>query len=249
MCEVHMPDMREATAVILAGGLGTRLKPIVNDRPKVLSDVNARPFLSYLLDQIGDAGIRRVVLCTGYKSEQVFLAFGRRYSHLTVAYSTEEEPLGTGGALRRALPLITSDPALVMNGDSYFQADLDDFFNRHQVAGATISMMLAHADDAGRYGMVETGTDGAVLKFTEKGPNAGPGWINAGMYLLGRGSLESIPQQRFVSLEQEILPACIGKGFFGFKYQGEFIDIGTPESYRAASEFMQNIPKISTSHR
>lgn len=229
------------TAVILAGGFGTRLRPIVEDRPKVLAVVNHLPFIVYLLEQIMAAGIKRVVLCTGYKGEQIVAALGNHYRNMELLYSHEEVPLGTGGALRLAFPLIASDPVLVMNGDSYFKADILDFYNRHASAGAMTSIMLAQVANTGRYGRIEIHPDGSIVRFIEKDKDSGPGWINAGIYLISRDLIRNIPTCRSVSLEREILPQCIGEKFFGFIHQGEFIDIGTPESYRQADAFMQTL--------
>ena len=119
--------LANTTAVILAGGLGTRLRDAVANRPKVLAKVGPRPFLSYLLNQLAAAGIRHVVLCTGYMGQMVREAFGSKYRTMTLEYSLEPAPIGTAGALRLALPLLRSDPVLVMNGDSYCEADLGAF--------------------------------------------------------------------------------------------------------------------------
>jgi NDP-sugar pyrophosphorylase family protein len=238
-----MMTSAKITAVILTGGLGTRLRSIVEDRPKVLAEVHHQPFIAYLLEQVIAAGIKRVVLCTGYKGEQIIAAFGNRYHDLDLLYSHEEAPLGTGGALRLAFPLITSDPVLVMNGDSYFKADIRDFCNRHASAEAMASIMLAQVDNTARYGRIEIDPDGPIVRIVEKGKNTAPGWINAGIYLFSHEVIQRIPRGRSVSLEREILPQCIGEKFFGFPYQGEFLDIGTPESYRQAGAFIQTLLK------
>ena len=137
-----MTGLEETTAVILAGGLGTRLREVVADRPKVLAEVNGRPFLACLLDRLVDAGILKVVLCTGYMAELVRETCGNSYRGTELLYSREESPLGTGGALRLALPLIDSDPVLVMNGDSFCDADLVLFARQHLSAAAQASLIL-----------------------------------------------------------------------------------------------------------
>jgi D-glycero-alpha-D-manno-heptose 1-phosphate guanylyltransferase len=238
-----MMTITNITAVVLAGGLGTRLRSLVEDRPKVLAEVHHRPFIEYLLEQIMTAGIKRAVMCTGYQGEKVRAEFGNHYQDLDLLYSHELVPLGTGGALRLAFPLIASDPVLVMNGDSYFNADIRDFCNRHTSAGSMASIMLAQVENTGRYGRIEINPDGSIVRFIEKGQDIAPGWINAGIYLFSREFIRCIPPYRFISLEEKILPQCIGDKFFGFTYQGEFIDIGTPESYRQADAFMQPLFK------
>jgi NDP-sugar pyrophosphorylase family protein len=232
----HDPGLAGVTAAVFAGGLGTRLRASVADRPKVLAEVCGRPFLAHLLDQLERAGVRDVVLCTGYLGEQVEAAFGARHGELSVRYSREDEPLGTGGCLRLAAPLLGSDPVLVLNGDSYCDADLGAFAAGHAARRAEGSILLTHVPDAGRYGRVELGAGGAVEAFLEKSSSE-PGWINAGLYLLGRRMVESIPSEGVVSLERDILPDWVSRGLFGHETEGRFIDIGTPESYAEADRF------------
>jgi histidinol-phosphate phosphatase family protein len=230
------------TAAILAGGLGTRLRPVISDRPKVLAPVNGRPFLAYLLNQLLEAGVRRVVLCTGYLGEQVRQIFGDRYGALSLVYSQESEPLGTGGALRLALPLLDSDPVLVMNGDSYCQVDLNAFLRWHKERRATASLLLTWVSNTGRYGRVLVNEEGIVQSFKEKGGTRGAGFINAGIYLLSREVLQSIPAHTVVSLEHQVFPSWIGRGLYGYAGGSSFLDIGTPESYAAAQRFFQHHP-------
>ncbi len=235
-----MGSLAGTTAVILAGGLGTRLRSVVSHRPKVLAETCGRPFLSCLLDQLMTAGVAEVVLCTGYLGEQVEAAFGNSYRDLRLIYSRESAPLGTGGALRDALPRVVCDPVLVMNGDSFFQVDLPALRAYHQARAARATLALARVPDTQRYGRVTLAEDGRVLAFEEKGRQGGPGWINAGIYLVGRELLASIPSPGAVSLERQCFPAWIGDGLYGYPGPGRFLDIGTPESYAAAAEFFSS---------
>ncbi|MCI0461150.1 MAG: nucleotidyltransferase family protein [Gemmataceae bacterium] len=230
------PDLAETTAVILAGGLGTRLRSVVADRPKVLAEIHGRPFLAYLLDQLGDSGIREVALCTGYQAEAIALQFGVSYRNVALTYSQETEPLGTGGAVRQALPRLHSDPVLVLNGDSYCGADLGVFLDAHRRSGAEASLLLAEVDDSSRYGRVEVDSTGAVRGFAEKAPASGAGWINAGVYLLSQAFLRALPRSVPLSLEREVFPAWVGRRLTGHRGSGWFIDIGTPESYAQAGQ-------------
>lgn len=225
------------SAMILVGGLGTRLRPVVADRPKVLALVNGRPFLSYLLDQLVDAGVRDVVLCVGYLGDAVLETFQDSYRGLKIRYSREDAPLGTGGALRRALKVASGDAFLIMNGDSYCDLDLRSFVECHRGARAAASIALVRVDDVRRYGSVTVDQHMRVLDFEEKGARGGAGLINAGIYLLNKGVLAAIPEGKPVSLEREIFPRLIAEGLNGFRVSGRFIDIGTPESYRRAAEF------------
>jgi NDP-sugar pyrophosphorylase family protein len=176
--------LQDITALILAGGLGTRLRSVVADRPKVLVPVHGRPFLAFLLDQLAAAGLRHAVLCTGFRAELVREELGLRWGPLELEYSAEESPLGTGGALRRALPLARSEVVLALNGDSYCDADLPGFFAAHDTSRSAGTLLLTEVADTSRYGRVECNRDGRVLAFSEKQSAGGRGWINAGVYLL-----------------------------------------------------------------
>lgn len=229
--------LESISAVILAGGLGTRLRPVVTDRPKVLARVGGRPFLAYLLDQLTAVGIGSGVLCTGYMGDQVRDIFGDAYGSLRLSYSQEPAPLGTGGALRLALPLIPSETMLVLNGDSFCETDFKAFWTWHTTRGAAASILLTEVADTRRYGRVLVDADGRVLKFEEKNGDSGPGWINAGLYLCARKLLEDIPTNRVVSIEREMFPSWIGRGLYGNQSAGRFIDIGIPETYANAEQF------------
>ncbi|MBF0481609.1 MAG: NTP transferase domain-containing protein [Desulfovibrionaceae bacterium] len=223
-------------AAILAGGLGTRLSAALPGVPKVLAEVGGRPFLAGLLDQLAAAGLKRVVLLTGHMADAVEQAMGRAHNGLELLYSREETALGTAGAIRLALPHFTGQAALVLNGDSRLGIDLGDFIDWF-VQAAPVSPVAAIAavsvDDASRYGRLRLGEDGAVLGFDEKSAH-GPGVVNAGVYLLSRAVIESIPAGRPVSLEREIFAALAGKGLTAYPCRADFIDIGTPEAYNRA---------------
>ena len=230
------------TAAILAGGLGTRLRSILTDKPKVLAEIHGRPFLSYLLDQLNDAGVRRVVLLTGYRGGEIRSVFGDSYQNIKLRYSEELSPLGTAGAVRLALPMIDSDPTLVMNGDALCDADIRRFYSWHCAGDRAGSLLLAEVPDSSRYGRVALDQEGRVLRFDEKSGHSGLGLINAGVYLLSRRVLESIPEGRAVSIEHEVFPNWIGQGLHGYQTRNRFIDIGTPESYAEAHHFFSPTP-------
>jgi D-glycero-alpha-D-manno-heptose 1-phosphate guanylyltransferase len=242
--EMSSPDLRRdaaklefTTIAILAGGLGSRLRPAVAGRPKALASVGARPFLVYLFDQLVAAGARDVVLCTGYLGDSIRIMFGESYGTLRLSYSQESNPLGTAGALRLALPLFKSSPVLVMNGDSYCEANLREFCRWHAMRHSNATLLLTKIFDRERFGQVQVGPDGKVTAFQEKGSGESPGWINAGIYLISRDWLEEIPMHGSVSLEREVFPVWIGRGLYGFQSESRFVDIGTPESYASAQSF------------
>lgn len=234
-----MSHLSDLTAVILAGGLGTRLRSVVADMPKVLAQVCDRPFLTYLLDQLAAAEVQQVVLCTGYLGDQIYDMLGESYRCLRLRYSQESVPLGTGGALGLARSFVRSDPALIMNGDSFFQADLPAFYAWYCQQQPDCALLLTQVSDMQRFGRVHTNSTGKILSFTEKG-QSGPGWINTGIYLLSQRVLQTIPTQKVVSLERDMFPAWIGQNFYAHRQTGAFLDIGVPESYAAAAHFFRS---------
>lgn len=236
-----MSRLSSVTGIILAGGLGTRLRPVLADRPKVLAEVRGRPFLQLLLNQLAGAGIERVVLCTGYLGDHISALFGNSYANLDLAYSQESSPLGTAGALRLALPFLESEHALVMNGDSYCDVDLNDFWVSHIEYNADATLLLVKVPDTRRYGRVRVGDEGQIIHFEEKNQEGGPGWINAGMYLVRKDLFHSIPSGGPVSIEHDVFPAWTGRGLHAYQSRGRFLDIGTPRAYAEAEQFFSFI--------
>jgi len=232
-----MKNLSDITAAILAGGLGTRLRPVIGYRPKVLAEVGGRPFITYLFDQLAAVKVKKVVLCTGYLSQKVKEALGGNFGSMSLSYSEEPIALGTAGALRLALPLLRSDVALVMNGDSFCETNLKAFYLVHQLREAKATILLTEMPDTSRFGWTEIEDDGRIRGFIEKRKTNGPAWINAGIYLIHRSLIEDICPDRMVSLEKDIFPSWIGRGFYSFRCQGRFLDIGIPESYAAAKQF------------
>ena len=225
------------TVVILAGGLGTRLRSVIGDSPKVLAPVHNRPFLAYLLEQIAQANIKQAVLCLGYRGNQVRSVFGDAYTGMRLVYSQESSPLGTAGALRLAMPLFQSDPVLVMNGDSFCEVDFEAFWTWHLTRRADATLLLTQVPNMHRYGRVQVDEEGRVLAFEEKDGRSTLGWVNAGVYLINHRLVQAIPMSDAVSLEREVFPAWVGRGLYGYPSQGRFLDIGTPEAYAMAEQF------------
>jgi D-glycero-alpha-D-manno-heptose 1-phosphate guanylyltransferase len=224
-------------AVILCGGLGTRLRSVVHDRPKAMAVVRGRPFLTYLLDQLTEAGVSDIILATGYLGDHVSGLLGEFYQGAQLHYSAERTPMGTGGALR--LAACSCPVAMVLNGDSYCNVDLAAFIEWHFDSGNRNSMIVTRVDDARQFGSVEVDASGRITAFQEKSPElatATPGLINAGIYIVCGELIESIPEGRSVSLEREVFPHWLDGRFRVFPSDGGFIDIGTPVSYAAATE-------------
>lgn len=238
-----MFEISKINVVILAGGLGTRLRSVANDQQKVTINVSGRPFLTYILEQLSVAGVREVILCTGYKSESVRKILGNNYKLIKIRYSKENEALGTGGAVRNALPLINSDPVIILNGDSYIDFSLKIYMNWFFECDRLGSMLLTKVPDAKRYGKVKVDENERIISFKEKEKEKESDWINAGIYIIRKTIINSIPVLRKFSLERQFFPDLVGRGLYGFRCEGKFIDIGTPESHQYAEHFfaMNNI--------
>ena len=226
-------------AIILAGGKGTRLKDAVSDRPKPLAVVAGKAFIEWLLLLLRKEGIRRVVLSVGHMGEMIQSQLGTdtRFG-LELAYVHDPFPLGTGGALRNALPAIHSSPLLVLNGDSYCRVRMDALTGFHFGHESSATLLVAGVSDASRFGTVEIGESGTVKAFHEKAPLAHPGLINAGVYLLNRDIVETISTTESVSLERQVFPGLIGRGLHAMEAEGPFWDIGTIESYTMANSIL-----------
>jgi NDP-sugar pyrophosphorylase family protein len=236
--QATVASIADATALILAGGLGTRLAPVVPDRPKPLADVGGRPFVAWLLDQLVAAGVRRAVLCIGHRGGDVQAALGARRGPLALEYSAELVPLGTGGALRLAATRSASDPVLVLNGDSFCEVDLGAVWVRHHARRAAATIVATEVADVADFGALDLDGEGRVHAFREKGIR-GRGLVNAGIYVLARALLLEIPAGRPVSLECEVLPRWVGRGLVAHPTTGRFIDIGTPPAYARAARILE----------
>lgn len=236
---------RGVMPVILAGGLGSRLAPVLPHTPKVLAQGGGRPFITHLLDQLHAGGFTRALIATGHRGEEVARALGTRCRGVELEYSREERPLGTGGALRLALERTPAPWLLVLNGDSLVELALDAFVRwglegRERVPAPSPVAALAavRVGDGQRYGRLELDPAGGVLGFVEKGAGNGPAWINAGVYLLGREVVATLPLGEPRSLERELLPPLVGHGLRALRCPGRFLDIGTPDAYAALAGFL-----------
>ncbi|WP_011296909.1 nucleotidyltransferase family protein [Cupriavidus necator] len=222
-------------ALILAGGLGTRLRAVVGELPKPMADVAGHPFLWWLLKQLDKQGVKDAYLSVGYRHEMVRAGMGDVYGAMRLHYIVEEKPLGTGGAIFKAVQEIPGEDVLVFNGDTLAMVDLAAFVAFADASGADVAMAVARVEDATRYGTVEIDADRRIRAFVEKG-RGGPGVINAGVYQLRKRALTSrsdLPA-RF-SFEQDFLARLSGTLHLGaFLGVTDFIDIGIPEDYQTA---------------
>jgi len=222
-------------AIILAGGFGTRLQPIVRDVPKSMAPVNDRPFLEYQLDYLITQEVRKVILSVGYKHEMIINHFRNRYRSLSIDYAVEEEPLGTGGGIRFAFWKIKSGKAYVLNGDSIFHIDLKTLKEKHQKKKADITIALRKLEHTNRFGRVIVNRNHRITGFMEKDQTAGPGFVNGGVYVINKTFLmEPFFRGKF-SIEKDCFERLYSTAkFFGFPSDGYFIDIGVPEDFKKA---------------
>jgi D-glycero-alpha-D-manno-heptose 1-phosphate guanylyltransferase len=229
-------------AIVLAGGLGTRLRGVVDDIPKPMAPVLGRPFLAYVLDQLVDGGFHTAILASGYRHEAMRSYFGEEYRGLALVWSVESEPLGTGGAIRLACDQANARDVFVLNGDTYLELDYRAMLDAHVGAGAQISVAVCQVPDVARYGALEV-SEGIVRGFREKG-QSGAGWINGGTYVLGPKLRDRLPKRGAFSFEQELLaPDVQSIRPLAFPTMGLFIDIGVPEDYARAQEIFS--PRVT----
>lgn len=222
-------------AIVLAGGLGTRLSGVVPDLPKPLAPVAGRPFLSFVLDALEAGGFDSVVLAVGHRADAIRDCYGDRHGSMRLAYSVESTPLGTGGAIALALRQTSGAEVFVLNGDTFVELDFGAMRALHVREAERLTMAAQAVDDAGRYGTLDVRGD-HVHAFVEKG-RSGPGLINAGVYLLRRDLLGTDAGSHAFSFESDFLmPRAAAIRARAFRTHGLFIDIGIPEDYARAQD-------------
>ena len=225
-------------AVIICGGMGTRLKSLVPDTQKVVAKVQGRPFIFFIIDELVKQKIDKFVLCLGYKSEDVISLIEEEYANknVTIDYSVEAYPLGTGGAINLAQTHCTGDDILVLNGDTFNSFSIQGFLNFHKYEKNKVSMLVKSVAYVSRYGSVILDSENNVTSFLEKDTTSvASGLINVGAYILSKEILVICNKDVF-SLEKDLLPKVIGKGFKALQSNGTFIDIGVPEDFQKANK-------------
>lgn len=229
--------------IILAGGLGTRLRNTIGDYPKCMAEVNGKPFLHYIFTYLQAQGCTRTLLSLGYKHEIILKWLETEAPGFETDYVIEEEPLGTGGGIQLAMHKAVTTDVAVVNGDTLFQADLDTLMAFHKEVNAETTLALKEMYDFDRYGVVQTDEQGRILSFEEKQKRE-QGAINGGIYVINKGRfLERNLPVKF-SFEKDYLEAFVAENrFYGCRSEGYFIDIGIAEDYhRSAIDFKQLFP-------
>lgn len=229
-------------AVLLVGGFGTRLQSVLPETAKPIAPLGEITFLELLILQLRSQGIRRLVMCTGHRAEQIesVCGDGRKWG-MTIEYSRESQPLGTAGAVKFAESLLRESPEfLVTNGDSFLEFELLELLRFHRRHGGLVSLATRRVADASRYGAVEVDKHSRVVRFCEKNNSGAPGVVNGGVYLFHRTALQHFPEGPS-SLEKDIFPRLLNYGVFAAEQNGMFIDIGTPDDYARAQTLVQTL--------
>jgi D-glycero-alpha-D-manno-heptose 1-phosphate guanylyltransferase len=224
------------TAIILAGGFGTRLQDIIKDVPKPMAPVSENPFLVYQLRYLKHYGIKNIVFSTGHLAEKIKEYFGHNFYGLNISYSHEIKPLGTGGGIRLAMTKCDEKNILVLNGDSFFDINLNLFYNQHCSFHSDCSLALREVSNSSRYGTIKLGDRGKIKSFREKSGNEESGLINGGVYIINRELfMNNTEAGAPFSIEKDYFEKKINElNIFGFTQEGYFIDIGIPEDYSKA---------------
>lgn len=229
-------------AILLAGGLGTRLQKTVPDLPKPMAPVHGRPFVEYIMDFLIKHGIRKFIFSVGYKHEIFASHFNDDYNGCPVLFSVEHEPLGTGGGIKKAFAYTESPEVLVVNADTIFKLDITAMYASHKKTNADLTIALRNMQDVSRYGSVEMSEDLLVTGFLEKNVKTGAGYINAGVYLFKNDFFRHSVYPAKFSLEKDCLekqPDTLKIG--GFLSKGYFLDIGIPEDYEKANNDFERL--------
>lgn len=227
--------------IVLAGGLGTRLRPVVSDLPKPLAPINGVPFLSLLLATLSSSPlVRKAVIAVSYKAQAIIDLFSARPF---IEFSMEEEPRGTGGAVIKALEKTSSEHVLVINGDSYLDFSMEKLLKEHLTQGNEATLVYTHVDDCSRFGHLEVDEKKKKIKaFHEKTGRVEPGFMNAGIYIFRRTAFKRFSLPERFSLEKDLFPQMAALGQLGaFFSRAAFIDIGTPDSYSQAQALLASL--------
>lgn len=222
--------------IILAGGFGTRLQQVVKDVPKPMAEIDERPFLHYLITYLKKYNLVNLIISVGYKKEKIMSYFGENYLGSKIAYASEDQPLGTGGAIVNSLQHLDSNqPFMVINGDTFLKIDYQKLINFHLQNNADLTVVLRHMDDCSRYGNVVIDKQNLITNFEEKSSTKKSGYINGGIYIINPGLLDKMNLGQSFSFETDFLCKNVKKSkFCGFVADDYFIDIGVPNDYYRA---------------
>ena len=227
--------LNEIDVVVLCGGLGTRLQEVLPNTPKILCEVDDKPFLDQLIEQLTGYGFKRIILCTGHLSEQVE-AYIEKYKGVEVICSIEESPLGTAGAIKNAERFIQSEPFVALNGDTYFDLNMEELVNYHQTNKNFATLVVSPESLSSAVGSIQLDAEDKILSFKEKEKGVENSYISLGLYVFQKAVLAEIEANKKVSLEYDVFPNILNKRTYGFHLEGKWVDFGTPDGLSKAKE-------------
>lgn len=230
--------IKDIDCFILCGGKGKRLKKITGKVPKPMASIGKRPFLDIVICHLRRLGFKRFVLGVGYGADFIKKYYSKnKIPGVEVVFSKETKPLGTGGALKKAGRLIKSKVFLVINGDSFSDFNPREFIRFYRQKKASALILLRKMENSNDYGLVSVNPRSEVVFYNEKASKNWRGFINSGVYLFSKKIFSMMPGKPVFSLEYDFFPSIVGRGFYGYKGSGFFIDIGTPDRYLKAKEY------------
>ncbi len=227
---------------VLCGGLGTRLRAVTGETPKVMAEVQGEPFLDFLIRYLARQGVRRVILCAGYKAESLQAHYRKKFKDMDLMFSIEREPLGTGGAFKNAEHLVKSDVVFGLNGDCFTPVKYPEMFAFHQSKKALATLVGVRVEGNRDFGTIVMNGQDEIVAFKEKFETKEVQYISAGVYCFHRSIFNHMPKGKF-SIEYDLFPKLIGQKFFGYKVDAPFIDIGTPERFEWAKQHLGEMLK------
>lgn len=236
-------NLSKTDMIILCGGLGTRLRSTIGPSQKIMAAVGEEPFLNKVLRHLQEQGFRRIILAVGYQAQQVEEYYRAHDLGLTIEFSKEDIPLGTGGAIKNAQALVVSDQFFAMNGDCFCSLNYQEFLKFHLAKESAATLSVAKIADSRDYGTILLGTDDMIIGFEEKKDVVGGGFVNIGAYCFNKSIFQFMPAGKF-SIEVDffpVLPVKLGECFRGFVVEQEFLDIGTPDRYSSAEETIRKV--------
>ncbi len=226
-----------ADFLILCGGLGTRLRSVTGETPKVMAEVQGEPFLDFLIRYLIKQGAKRIILCAGYKAESMAAHYKEKFKEIDIEMSIEPSPLGTGGALKHAERFVKSDMVFGLNGDCFTPVNYVALLSAHQQTKALATLVGVRIDGNKDFGTLEMNAKDEIVAFKEKFETKEVQYISAGIYCFKKELFAMMPSEKF-SIEYDLFPKLIGKGFYGHKVDAPFIDIGTPERFEWAKKHL-----------
>lgn len=236
-------SLGEIDVVVLCGGLGKRIRSEIGEQQKTMAQVHGRPFLDVLLKYLSLQGFRRIVLCTGYKGQDIKEYYKQNDWGLSILFSEEQEPLGTGGAIKNTVGLVQSDPFIALNGDCFCELDYQEFIEFYNEKKARASIVVAPKEDRSDFGSIVLDDSDKIVSFQEKISleKTASNLANVGIYCFSKTIFSLMPKKKCFSIERDFFPKILDQKFFGFKVCQEFIDIGTPERYQEAQKKLRKV--------